>query len=262
MNFEVQNASFQYKKNHPLLNHINFSIGQSEIMSILGANGVGKTTLLRCMLGMLHWTEGASFLDGIELSKLKSKEIWQKIGYVPQGKLSAFAYSVEEMVLLGRNPYIGTFRQPAKRDYEIVEECLELIGITHLKGKLCNQISGGELQMVLIARALAAKPSLLILDEPESGLDFKNQMIVLETIEKLCSGNSISAIINTHYPEHAISISDKTLLLLQDGTNLFGDTKEIVQETHMRSAFGVDVFMKEIEIPGKTYTCVVPVQIL
>lgn len=262
MKFEVIDASFHYKKNSPLLNHINFNIGNSEVLSILGANGSGKTTLLRCMLGMLAWTEGGSYLDGSDLSRMKSKEIWQKIGYVPQGKLSIFAYSVEEMVLLGRNPYISTFRQPSKRDYEIAWECLELIGISHLKDKLCSQLSGGELQMVLIARALAAKPSLLVLDEPESGLDFKNQMIVLETIQKLCSNNSISAIINTHYPEHAISISDKTLLLLPDGTNLFGDTKEIVQEKHMRQAFGVDVVMKEIEIPGKTYTCVVPVGII
>ncbi|HKL79400.1 MAG TPA: ABC transporter ATP-binding protein [Mobilitalea sp.] len=262
MRFEVIDGSFQFKRDCTLLNNINFCMEKSEVLSILGANGVGKTTLIRCMLGMLPWTKGGTYLDGVKLTTMKSKDIWQRIGYVPQARLSVFSYLVEDMILLGRNPYIATFGQPGKLDYEVVEECLELVGITHLKGKYCNQISGGELQLVLIARALASKPSLLVLDEPESGLDFRNQMIVLDMIQKLCKESSIAAIINTHYPEHAISVSDKTLLLLQDGTNLFGDTGEILQEEYMEQAFGVKVYMKEITLPGKKYTCVVPVNII
>lgn len=258
MKFEVRNGTFSYPKEEPVLKNVNFSMEKPEIMTILGANGAGKTTLLKCMLGLLKWTKGAAYLDEKEVSEIKSRDLWRKLGYVPQAKERSVSYTVEDMIVLGRNAYLGTFGQPGKEDYKVVEECMEEIGITGLRGKLCSQISGGELQMVLIARALAAKPSLLIMDEPESNLDFRNQMIVLDTIRRLCRERKISAIVNTHYPEHALSIADKAFLLYPDGENCFGEAKDVITETNLSRAFEVNVCMKTIDTEEGEYTSIIP----
>ena len=183
------------------------------------------------------------------------------IPLIAQAKLSAFAYTVDEMVLLGRNSHLGMLEQPGKKDKEIASKCIDRIGIGYLKGKLCSKISGGELQMVLIARALAAEPKLMILDEPESNLDFKNQLIVLETIKSLRDEEGISSIVNTHYPEHAISISDKALILNRDGSSVFGPAHSSIIEENLEKAFGVNVKIKDFYHREKKYTCVLPLSI-
>ncbi len=262
MTFEVRDASFGYKGGKNILNNISFNLDRGEILSILGSNGVGKTTLVKCMLGFLPWKKGATYIDGIQWSQWKNQDIWKKIGYVPQAKRSAFSYTAEEMVLLGRNAHLGLLSQPSKEDMFLAECCLEKVGMSRLRGKLCNEISGGELQMVLIARALATNPELLILDEPESNLDFKNQLIVINTIKDICDNEGISSIINTHYPEHAIAISDKALVLNRDGSNHFGKASEVITEKNMRKTFDVDVRIRSFEIDGKIHTCVLPIGIL
>lgn len=259
--FEIKNGSFGYEKNKTILSDINLKLGTRAILSILGPNGVGKTTLVKCMLGLLKWTSGETLLYGKPLKSLKKNEIWQKIGYVPQAKLYTFAYTVEEMVLLGRSSHLKMTEMPNKNDRYIAHECLKTLGVLHLKDKLCSCISGGELQMVLIARALATKPSLLILDEPESNLDFRNQLIILNTIKELRE-QGISSIINTHYPEHAIGISDKALLLKGDGTSICGSTRLVVTEAHLKYAFGVNVKIQNLVFGPFKHTCVLPVSIL
>lgn len=134
-----------------------------------------------------------------------------------QAKSFPFAFTVEEMILLGRSSRIGTFGTPEKADRERCERAMEELGIAHMRRKLCNQISGGELQMVLIARALCAEPKLLVLDEPESNLDFRNQLIILETIRRLSREEGLCCIFNTHYPGHALRISDRALVLSREG---------------------------------------------
>lgn len=136
---------------------------------------------------------------------------------------------------------------------------MEEIGIAHLKGRACSQISGGELQMVLIARALAARPSVLVLDEPESNLDFRNQLIVLRAIERLCREKGIYAVVNTHYPEHALSISQKALLLTEEGEAVFGAADEVLSEANLDRAFGVEVKLYPLQLKNRTFTCVLPV---
>ena len=259
MNFKVENGCFGYGKGKNILNNINFNVDEKEILSILGSNGVGKTTLLKCTLGLLNWKSGQTLIGGKDMKSMSHKEIWSSIGYVPQAKLSAFAYSVDEMVLLGRNSHLKMFEQPNKKDREIAEKCIERIGIGYLKGKLCSKISGGELQMVLIARALASEPKLLILDEPESNLDFKNQLIVLETIKNLRDEEGISSIVNTHYPNHAIDISDKSLILNRDGSSVFGPADSVIVEENLNRAFGVDVKISDFYHSDKKYTSVFPI---
>lgn len=259
MKFEVRKGGFSYSTSECILQNVNIFLDKPEVLSILGANGAGKTTLLKCMLGLLEWKTGGTYIDGVNIKDIPCHRLWQKVGYVPQAKASAFSYRTEDMVLLGRNAYLGTFGQPGKEDRDIAEACMKEIGIGYLKGRLCSRISGGELQMVLIARALAANPSILVLDEPESNLDFRNQLIVLETIERLCREKHISAVVNTHYPEHALSISQKSLLLTSRGATIFGPTEEILSEEHLDEAFSVEVKLYPLKLKNKTYTCVLPV---
>ena len=261
MNFSVKDGCFGYSNGKQILNNINFSVDEKEILSILGSNGVGKTTLLKCTLGLLNWKSGETLIDGKNIKNMTHRELWSSIGYVPQAKLSAFAYTVDEMVLLGRNSHLKMLEQPGKKDREIAEKCIERIGIGYLKGKLCSKISGGELQMVLIARALAAEPKLLILDEPESNLDFKNKLIVLDTIKNLRDEEGISCIVNTHYPDHAISISDKSLILNRDGSSIFGPADSVISEQHLEKSFGVNVKIEDFYHSDKKYTSVFPISL-
>jgi len=261
MIFEVKNGCFGYERTREILTDISFSLRENTILTILGSNGVGKTTLLKCMMGLLKWTRGHTALDGRLANEWNQKDFWKKIGYVPQAKQSAFAYTVEEMVLLGRNSHLKMTETPKEQDIAVIKESLSVIGIAHLRHKLCSKISGGELQMVLIARALAACPALLVLDEPESNLDFKNQIIVLEAIKNLSREKGISSIVNTHYPEHALAVSDLTLLLRGDGSCLCGNTQDIVTEKYLRSAFGVNVKICDIAVEQEKYQCVLPLSL-
>ncbi len=260
MIFEVKNGTFGYDK-RIVLNDISFRVKTGEVMSVLGSNGVGKTTLLKCMMGFLKWNQGQSFVDGTPLGEISSKELWKRIAYVPQAKGSAFAYTALDMVVLGRSAHIGTFRQPKKEDMEIALGAMEEIGILHLKDKMCTKMSGGELQMVLIARALTAFPEMLVLDEPESNLDFKNQLIILDTIKKLSQERNISAIVNTHYPAHALQLSDKALMMNRDGSSIYGTAQDVINEDNMRKVFGVHVHVDEYEHKERVYRSVIPLKL-
>lgn len=258
--FEVQNGSFGYSS-QLILNDISFLVEGGEVMSVLGSNGVGKTTLLKCMMGFLQWNKGETLIDGQSIKKTDPKELWKKISYVPQAKGVAFAYSVMDMVILGRSVHIGTFKQPQKEDIDIAIQAMKDVGILYLKDKLCTQISGGELQMVLIARALTVSPSMLVLDEPESNLDFKNQLIILDTIKRLSMEKSISSIVNTHYPAHALQISDKSLMLNRDGSSFYGKTDEVINEANMKKAFNVNVHVNELVLNDISYKSVIPLSL-
>jgi iron complex transport system ATP-binding protein len=259
--FEVRNGCFSYGKGVAMLKDISFKLEPSSVTSVLGPNGAGKTTLLKCLLGLLRWDSGGSYIDGKAVDKMKHTELWRKIGYVPQAKLSAFAYSVLDMVLLGRGAHIGAFSKPRAADVKIALDSLDKIGIKHMRDKLCSRISGGELQMVLIARALAAQPELLVLDEPESNLDFKNQLIVLNTIRSLRDDFGISSLVNTHYPEHALSISDTGVILQHNGTVICGPARKVLTEKNMERTFGVTVKIHDVHMNCGCYTCVLPIAI-
>ena len=261
MSIEVIAGTYSYPRQDPVLSDVSFSAREGEIIAILGPNGVGKTTLLRCMLGFLDWKRGETRLDGRNIREYPGKELWRKISYVPQAREPAFSCRTEDMVVLGRSPYLGNFMSPGKKDWEIVSEAMEMAGITKLKGKSCGQISGGELQLVLIARALAAQPQILVLDEPESGLDFRNQIVVLDLLQKLSQDNGLTVIVNTHYPDHALRISDQSLLLFGNGAYQFGRTKTMLTEEHMKAAFGIDIAIRRETVAGKDYTAVIPLEL-
>ena len=172
MTLTVENGYFSYDGRHTVLSDIGFCASPGEIVAILGKNGSGKTTLLKCSVGLLKWSGGHSFLDGRDVLHIKSRELWSKISYVPQAKSSFGGYTVLDSVLLGFGSSIGIFGKPQKSDVEKALSVLRRLNIENLAYKKCSDLSGGEKQMVLIARAIACDPEILILDEPESNLDF------------------------------------------------------------------------------------------
>lgn len=231
--FKVDGACFSYK-DKSVFEDLNFSIGPKECLGILGHNGVGKTTLIKCCLGILKWKKGKSFLHEKDVQKIKPRELFSKIAYVPQAKNSNISLSVMDMVLLGCNVAIAT--TPKKEHLSKACEILEQLNIAHLKDKSCANLSGGELQMVVLARALINDPVLIILDEPESNLDFKNQDCILNTLLELKnSGKGI--IINTHFPQNAHKLADK-VLIMQGKNPVLGD-KTLISKKQLSQSFGV-----------------------
>ena len=261
MILEVENGCFGYPKQEEILTDINIKLEEGHILSVLGPNGIGKTTLLKCMIGLMPWSRGRSLLTGKDIRMLKSKEIWNMISYIPQTHGFSFSYTGLEMVMLGRSSHLGLFSQPGHREIEMAEAMMEKVGITRLADKDCNRMSGGELQMVLIARALINEPKLIILDEPETGLDFHNQILVLNMVEKLAHEENIGAIMNTHYPTNAMSIADEALMMNRKGDRFYGPTGDILNESNISKSFDVNVVVDEIMYQNRTIRSVVPVSL-
>lgn len=239
-------------------NDINFELHPGEILSILGPNGAGKTTMLKCMMGLLEWQKGATLLDGKPLTAMSQKEVWRKIGYVPQASRMTFSYSILDLVTMGRAVYIGAFAQPTKRDRELAIEALDLVGIAHLAEQPCTAVSGGELQLALIARTLVAEPEILVLDEPESHLDIHKQKIILQTIKKLVKERGLACIINTHYANHAFYFGDKVLMVAKDQPVITGQVSDIMTEQNILDYFHIEVKRLRHEIDGQVYETMVP----
>ena len=231
MILSVENAAFHYPNRRPLFENLSFELATPSVMSVLGANGAGKTTLLKCILGFEKWSQGSVLLDRADAAHMSSQRFWQHIAYVPQAKSAPFSYTVEETVLLGRSSRVALFGKPSAHDLEVAHRAIEFVGVQHLLHQY---------QMVLIARALAAEPELLVMDEPESNLDFKNQLKVLSCIRDLRQ-RGVGCLINTHYPAHALEISDQALVMLPGQRFVFGKTEEVLTAETLTEAFGVEV---------------------
>lgn len=253
MKIEIKNGSFGYSKDSLILKNINFTVNDGEIFTILGKNGIGKTTLLKCINGVLKWNSGEIYIDD---KKVKSLKELKHIGYVPQAHQLSFPYSVRELVVMGRAKYLGIFSTPSEKDHELVEKTLSEIGILHLIDKKCSELSGGQLQMVFLARALVGEPKILILDEPESHLDFKNQSIILKLIVKLVREKNITCIFNTHYPEYALRISDRSMMIGKDDY-IIGKSSEIINETNMKKYFDISTKIVDTEIDDRVLKSVI-----
>ncbi len=255
MNFKVNNLSFSYGKKE-LLNNISIDLNSKDILAILGPNGAGKTTFLKCALTLLKINKGEVLIDNELILNKKNNDIWSIIGYIPQAREVNSNFLVEDMIMLGRSNHISLFKLPNEEDIKVVDNVIKELEIDFLRGKYCNQISGGELQMVLIARALVNDPKILILDEPETNLDSYNQLKVLECIQR-CADKGIICIFNTHYPEHALQIANKSLMIRYDNTHTFGITKDVITEESLSKCFNVKTKIIETKEDNKKYYSII-----
>lgn len=257
----VEQISFGYQRDQFIFKELSFSLAKGETLSILGPNGVGKTTLIKCLLGFHKLSQGKIFLDNRPIESYSSKEFFQKISYVPQAKQVVFPYSVLDMVLMGRAANIRLHRKPSAKDVEKAEEAIHQVGLSHLRDRSVRQISGGQLQLVLIARAIVNDPKVLVLDEPESHLDMKNQLMILDLLEKLRERFHLTVIINTHFPNHALRLGGKALLLGAAHDWCFGRTEDVISYESIQQYFHVDSFITEWQSEGERRPCIFPIRI-
>jgi len=249
MKLELRNLSCGYKDSNLILKNISFSVETGEICCLLGANGVGKTTLFKTILKLLKPKEGKVVVDSEDVAKWSAPKIAKKMAYVSQYHVPPFPYVVKDVVLLGRINSVRYFGKPKKEDYEIVEQAMEDMGIRHLREKIYTDISGGERQLVMIARALAQEPEMLVLDEPTASLDYGNMIKVMKKIKTL-QKTGYGVVMTTHSPDQAFMCDSKVALLQKNEPVKFGNVYEIITEENLKQAYGIDV--QVVEFADKT----------
>lgn len=256
MSIEVKNLSFAYDQN-PVLRDVSFSAAPGDFLCVLGPNGTGKSTLFRCMLGLQRHYAGNISVDGQALHTLPAAKLAKKIAYIPQYHTPAFNYSVFHTVLMGTTSQFSSMSSPGKSQVEAVEAALEQFGIAHLHDRGCAQISGGERQLALVARAVVQKAKILVMDEPTANLDYGNQLRVMEQIRRL-SEQGYTIILSTHNPEHALLYSTGVLVLLHGAVLRFGTPDEVMTSELLREVYRVDVRLETIQAGDRAVRVCVP----
>ncbi len=236
----VDNLTFSYDSS-PILKDVSLTMSSGELTAILGPNGSGKTTLLKCLCALLKPKIGCVYVNGWDVSKLKPRDLARFVGYVPQIHAPSFPYRVIDIVVSGRTPHLKPFSVPSNRDYEIAYQALELVGCRELVERPYTELSGGELRLILIARALAQQPKILLLDEPTSHLDFKNKAVVLHVVRDLAKREDLCVLTTEHDPNLALMFSDKVVLLKRGRVIASGRPREVINEKTMKELYDIDV---------------------
>ncbi len=250
MKININHIACGYAKKR-VIDDLTLEIASGEIIFVLGTNGVGKSTLFKTLLGFLPALGGDIRIDGVNLKQFTAKQLAKHMAYVPQSKSYTYQYTVFDIVLMGRSAYIDGFSMPSKRDVEIADKAIEELGISRLKEKLYSELSGGEQQCVLIARAIAQESEILIMDEPTANLDLKNQKKLLDVM-KVLAAKGKTILLSSHSPEHAFVSSDKVLLLCRDRAPLFGTANEVITPENIYEAFHVKIDILEKKYPDGT----------
>ena len=239
MSISVEHLTFSYGS-HAVLKDVTFHAESGQFLSVLGPNGVGKSTLFRCMLGLLSPSGGSVTIEGTPVSRLSPAQLARRIALIPQSHSPAFHYSVFDMVLMGTTAQTGLFSSPGKSQIELAEIALEKLGISHLKDRSYGRISGGEQQLALIARAMAQQANILVMDEPSANLDYGNRIRVMQTVRKLTE-DGYCVIQSTHDPDQAYLCSDRVLSLYDGRVLAFGTPQDTIDSQLISTLYGVDV---------------------
>ncbi|OOF56812.1 ABC transporter ATP-binding protein [Rodentibacter genomosp. 2] len=240
----VENLGFYYQAEKFLFHQLNFDLQQGDILAILGQNGCGKSTLLDLLLGIHHPIQG-------------NIEVHQSICFVPQFFSSPFAYSVLDIVLMGRTKHINTFAKPKAYDYQVAMQALDYLNLTHLVNREFVSLSGGQRQLILIARAIASECKLMLLDEPTSALDLANQNVVLSLLQDLAKHRNMTIIFTTHQPNHATAVANKTLLMIKDDIQ-FGETVNILTAGNLTALFHLSMLEQQVKYQQSCFKHFVP----
>lgn len=239
MSLCIEHLSFAYGS-HTVLKDISFSAEYGQFLSVLGPNGVGKSTLFRCILGLLQPDKGTVSIDKNSISQMDPEELARHIAYIPQSHNPVFNFSVYDMVLMGTTSQTGKFSSPGPTQRQQADYAIEKLGISHLKDRGYSNISGGERQLTLIARAIAQKAHILIMDEPSANLDFGNRIRVMQTIRQLTE-DGYCIIQSTHDPDQAYLYSDQILALYNGSVLAFGTPADTIDNVLISTLYGVDV---------------------
>ncbi len=248
---KVENAGFSFPGGCRVFSNISFEIHEGEIFCLLGPNGAGKSTLLNCVSSLYSLTYGRVMIDGKNMTEMEQREISRYIGYVPQSHQTTFAYTVREFVLMGRAPHINLFETPGRKDYEIADRALAMFGIEFLSGKFYTELSGGEQQQVLFARAVAQQPRIILLDEPTTHLDFGNQVRAMRQVKALADQGYL-VVMTTHYPDQVLMMADKVAIIKDHGLKALGTPQEIMTKENMEETYGMEVCMAYVNELDRT----------
>ena len=235
---KIQGLNFGYDS-RLVLKDINLEVEKGEILTLVGPNGSGKTTLLRCIMRIFAPDKGYILINGKQISKIKRRELAKRMAYVPQSEINSFPTTVFDTVLMGRRPYLNW--NPGVKDFKMVSDVLHLLGLKEFALRDLNELSGGEKQKVLIARAIAQEPEIMLLDEPTSNLDLRYQLEVLEVVKNLAKEKAISVIMAMHDLNLASRYSDR-LAMLKDGKIFsMGTPKQVITSENVKLVYGVEV---------------------
>jgi len=243
----VQNLAFSYPgvPACPIFREVSFSVNPSDVFCLLGPNGTGKSTLLKCVSNVLQGWHGTILLGDKDICHLRPAEVAKGIAYVPQNQVSAFPFLVHDIVVMGRAPHLNVFSSPTRIDREIARTAMEAVGILHLAERPCTMLSGGEWQLTLIARALAQEPRIMILDEPTSHLDMGNQVRILRVIRSLAE-KGLGIVMASHFPDHAFFAATEAAIL-DDGLMIRkGPPDEVITEENLGKAYGIEVKVLQV----------------
>lgn len=234
---KVKDVTFSYAR-VPVLKDVRLEVATKEILGVLGPNGAGKSTLLKCIDRILSPQKGCISLDGLDITKMSRIELAKKIGYIPQSISHVFSATVFDTVLMGRRPHLGW--RTSEKDTEAVLETLQMLHIEDLAMRDINELSGGQMQKVFIARALTQEPDLLLLDEPTSNLDIRHQLEVMHTIKSIVRKKGISAIMAIHDLNLAARYADR-IIMMHNGTIFSdGDPAYVLTRENIKRVYGVD----------------------
>jgi iron complex transport system ATP-binding protein len=246
---DVQGVGFSYRKIQ-VLNEVDLSFRAGEVVSLLGPNGSGKTTLLKIMLGFLQPETGAVFFAGNSLETVPPRILARRVAYVPQVHREAFAYTMEDVVLMGRMPYKTFFSTFSAADRDLAAAAMEKLEIAHLRNRPYTEVSGGERQLALIARSLTQGADVFIMDEPVNGLDYGNQMRLLNGIRGLAK-EGLTFIMTTHFPDHALMTADRVILLQQGSVLADGLPEETITRETIFALYRIDVDVVPVNGSGR-----------
>lgn len=244
-------VSFSYSGS-PVLREISLSVEKGRVISLLGPNGSGKSTLLKVLLGICRPDEGSVLFEGQPLSRMRPRDLAKRIAYVPQTHNMTFAFSILDVVLMGRIPHKSIFSRYSRKDKETALYYLDRLSISHLRDRSYTEVSGGERQLALIARALTQGADTLIMDEPTNGLDFGNQIRLLDQIANL-SHDGYTFVMSTHFPDHALWIADRAIMLKSGTVVADGFPSQVINEEAVCGLYDTEVSIVAVE--GGLRTC-------
>lgn len=257
IDIRLNQVSFSYNDN-PVLRHIDLAVEKGEMVALLGPNGSGKTTLIKLVSGVLRPSEGQIHLDGSVLSRLKRREVARRVAVVPQQFNMPFAFSVGELVLLGRTPFHSLFSDEGERDHRVVEQAIECLGIDGLKGRFFNELSGGERQKAILAMALAQEPKLLLLDEPTAHLDINHQVEILDLVKSLNREQGLTIIGAVHDLNLAALYFDRVILLKAGRIFADGTPTEVLTEKAIKDVFSASVLVTKHPLTKAPHILITP----